>query len=94
MKIFLEARTAHGHNVLKELLELRRKTKLAERLALKTVNFSCEFVKNEPLTVKANFGVWDKVPYSAVFVDGIKQGLAVLFSKFGANLKDIEVLCE
>jgi len=94
MKVFLREKTEAGKNAMGNLLTLRTKASIAQRLGLRAVRFDAEIIREVPFTLSVTMHHFDKIPYTPFNADQTARSLEGLFLQLGVDLKDIEVICE
>lgn len=94
MKVFLREKSEQGKQALKDLLDLKTKATIAQRMGLKAINFQAEILRENPFTLTLSMRHFDKIPYTPFNADQTARSLEGLFLQLNVNLKDIEVVCE
>jgi len=94
MKVFLREKSEQGKQALKNLLDLKTKASIAQRMGLRAINFNAEILREQPFTLTLNMRHFDKIPYTPFNADQTARSLEGLFKQLDVDLKDIEVVCE
>lgn len=94
MKVFLREKTEKGKQALKDLLDVKKKASIAQRLGLRFVRFEATVQLEVPYTLNLKMKHFDMIPYTVFNADQTARSLEGLFVQLGATLEDIEVVCE
>ena len=96
MKVFVEAKTFDGEQALREILLVKSKANLAQKLGLKYIQFDATQITEKPFVVKMDHRFWNTVPYTVYHSNIIKHTLLGVFQSCDVKVlaSDIEVLCE
>lgn len=96
MKVFVQAITFDGEQALKEILSIKTRANMAQRLGLRYIQFEATKITDNPFVVKLDHKFWNNVPYTVYHSNVIKNTLLGVFQScdIKVNLGDIEVLCE